>query len=350
MSSFSEKVHIRTDANETIASGHVMRSLSVADALAAIGARVDFILSDDNAKQLIEDRGYAVRVLSSDWRNLEDGFEDIERMCLQESEHSIMLVDTYSIDRSFVERASAFSKVCYLGSKKEDLGPLSLLVNYSTIIDEAWYADAYEKRGARLLLGPKYAPLKSCFDREPIEISPTVSKVLVTTGGSDPYSFEVEFVSRALDSLSGKNLRFEIVIGRMSQDRDLLERRFADDDRVALHFNVSNMIEIMKECDLAVSANGTTVYELAAMGIPTISFAMVPEQEESAKRLMELGAVECCGSLYCDPLGVIAHAVSATDRLARDMEHRSRLAKTARGLIDGKGSRRIAKAILDLNA
>lgn len=327
-----------------------MRSLSVADALAAIGVKVDFILSDDNAKQLIENRGYSARVLLSDWRNLEEGFEDIERTCLQESECSIVLVDTYSIDRSFVERASAFSKVCYLGSKKEDLGPLSLLANYSTVIDKAWYAETYEKHGTRLLLGPKYAPLKSCFGREPIEISPTVSKVLVTTGGSDPYSFEVEFVSRALDSLSSKNLHFEIVIGGMSQDRDLLERLFADDDRVTLHFNVSNMVGIMKDCDLAISANGTTVYELAALGVPTISFAMVPEQEESAKRMMELGAVECCGSLYRDPSDVIAGVVLAMDRLACDMEHRSRLAQSARGLIDGKGSLRIAKAILDLNS
>ena len=56
--------YIRTDINEIIATGHVMRCLSIADAAKRQGEDVIFILSDENGKKYIEDRGYKIVVLN----------------------------------------------------------------------------------------------------------------------------------------------------------------------------------------------------------------------------------------------------------------------------------------------
>ena len=123
-----------------------MRCLSVADALAGLGADVSFVLSDGNSVQLIESRGFATSVLGSDWRDIRDGADELCRLC-NDAELPIVLVDTYSVSRAFVDCLAQHAKVCYLGSKDGDLGKLSLIINYSTCIDEAFYEDTYGDRG-----------------------------------------------------------------------------------------------------------------------------------------------------------------------------------------------------------
>ena len=47
-------VYIRTDGNETIATGHLMRCLSIARALKKRGAAVAFLVSDDTSASILQ--------------------------------------------------------------------------------------------------------------------------------------------------------------------------------------------------------------------------------------------------------------------------------------------------------
>ena len=88
------------------------------------------------------------------------------------------------ITRPYVDRLARCAKICYLGSKRDDLGNLSLLANYSTDIDTARYEELYLKRGTALLLGPRYAPLKKRFSSLAKTPSETIDRVLLTTGST----------------------------------------------------------------------------------------------------------------------------------------------------------------------
>lgn len=326
-----------------------MRCLSVADALTALGADVTFVLSDGNSVELIETRGFSSFVLGSDWRDIEDGAGKLCRLC-DDAQFPVVLIDTYSVTREYVERLAQHAKVCYLGSKGGDLGGLSLIVNYSTCIDKAFYEETYGGRETKLLFGPKYAPLRTCFADVYRECSAKIERVLVTTGNTDPQGFIPAFLASALSDERLSNVAFTAVVGRMVSDDvtakvDLIGSRSS---RVTVLRAVTDMAGLMSQCDAAVSANGTTVYELFAAGLPSVTFAMVEEQVQSAESLAELGAVEYCGLIGDDPHTTVAESI---DRLVSLVASRNRsvaLATRAHALVDGHGADKIAKEILSL--
>lgn len=64
-------LYIRTDMNNMIATGHVMRCLAIAEAAKEQGEQVTFLLSDEQAVELIEQRGYQTIVLHTSWYDME---------------------------------------------------------------------------------------------------------------------------------------------------------------------------------------------------------------------------------------------------------------------------------------
>ncbi|MFQ7189958.1 MAG: PseG/SpsG family protein [Collinsella sp.] len=347
--SFHRKIYIRTDANPAISGGHVMRCLSLADALAGFGADVEFVLSDEGPVDVIGGRGFAARVLGTDWRELAEGSKVLCGLCDGQND-PVVLVDTYAVTSGYVDRLSPHAKVCYLGSKGGDLGSLSLIANYSTDVDEGFYGRTYGPRGTRLLLGPGYAPLGARFNEVHREREGSISRVLVTTGSTDPFGFLPAFLAAVLDDARLDGVGFDVVVGGMVADdaASTVERIASESRRVDVMRAVSDMADLMARCDAAVSANGTTVYELAAAGLPTVAFSMVEEQVASAESLARLGAIEYCGPVGEDVSRTAAACIDRLAGLASDPVCTAALARRAHGLIDGLGAEKIAKEIMRL--
>ena len=71
------KIGIRVDANEIVATGHVMRCLAIAEELRKIGQELLFISADDFPRPLIEQKGFEFVSLQTDWKHME---KEIERL------------------------------------------------------------------------------------------------------------------------------------------------------------------------------------------------------------------------------------------------------------------------------
>lgn len=340
-------VFFRADSNKHIASGHVMRCISIAQAFKDAGDEVAFLIADDNPVQMLERTGMRYHNLHSVWNQLMGEIETMKSL-LRSYDKPLLIIDTYQVSRGYVEALLPYARICYLGSKPEYLGELQALINYSTDIDYNFYTDNYGYT-TELLLGASYAPLRKEFlqveHKESIEGR---CRILLTTGNTDQRQYVERIMSAIGSSPLFHHLVINVVVGSMFENKEKLHTLYDNIENVRLHENVKSMSSLMEESDLAVSANGTTVYELAAAHVPTITFSMVKEQIKSARKLSELGVVDYCGEIYHNESACIENIVDRIGKYATCSEARTALAAKANSIVDGRGCERIVNRLMSL--
>lgn len=334
---------IRADSNPTISGGHIMRCLAIAKAVMEVGQEVTFLVADENPVTILKNEGVSYVNLNSDWQNLMTDVEQVQEI-LSRTENPFLLIDTYSITREYVNRLKPYAKVGYLGSKSEYLGRLDFLVNYSTDIDYTFYQNNYDDE-TKLLLGATYAPLRKEFQHIEPQYRDHIERILLTTGNTDKDGVIEDLLEKLIPELNERDIIVDVVIGRMFENKNKLHAEYDGESKVILHENVLSMSTLMKNCDLALSANGTTVYELSATGVPTISFAMVEEQVRSAEKLDRLGVIDYCGRSYRDKEICVEQIISKVLYYIENDKERINLAQRAHALIDGNGCQKIVQAI-----
>lgn len=335
-------IYFRVDSNSIIASGHVMRCLSIADECRTCGIDCEFLIADKNPIQMIERAGFSYEVLNSKWDDLEQEIHKVKDI-LKETEKPLLIIDTYYVTAHYIENLLPVAKVCYLGSKKENLGALSALINYSTDVDYTFYKQTYDLK-TKLLLGPGYAPLRKEFYQVDHVLTPEIRHILLTTGNTDPQNMVGMILKELIELSFFDELTIDVVVGNMFQNNDILFDNFKEDN-ILFHQHVTSMSNLMKHSDLAISANGTTVYELVASHVPAITFAMVREQEASAEALEKLGVVTYCGSSYINHKKCIQKIVDKIKQYYIHPDIRILQEKRASQIIGGDGCRKIVEEL-----
>ena len=355
---------IRADANSNIGMGHVMRTLSIADALSSdtsfptiISGKKDikFVLADEMVADLIKSRGYEPIVLHTDYSHMED---EIEKWTELED----------SIDADLIIVDSYFVTADYLSWLKENIGftayiddvlsfpyPVDVLVDYNAYATEESYHALYGgKEEPELIIGPSFAPLRSMFqDVPPKEQREEVKDVLLSTGGSDELHIAANFV-QYLCELGTEDKTYHILLGAMNTDKEEIKALASGMDRVIIHENVQDMRGLICSMDVIVSAAGSTLYEICACGVPLITFSTADNQFPGATAFSSLGLAINIGDLR-EPesrtvmsgtlaQGAIKKIVDAVDKL--DKNERIEMVTKQRKVIDGHGASRLAKKLL----
>ena len=106
------------------------------------------------------------------------------------------------------------------------------------------------------------------------------------------------------------------------------------------------MAGLLTRMDMAVSAAGTTLYELCACSVPTISYSFADNQIPGAVAFDRAGVIPYAGDLRKDsraPLVDIRKYITSLDD-----ERALAQASAMHSLIDGHGSERIAKELISI--
>lgn len=337
-------IWIRTDANREIGSGHVMRCLAIASALKKAGEQVCFLVSDEEALSLLQARGQNFRVLHSDYTRLEEEWPVLENL-LKEESPSVFLADSYFVTSDYLGRVGKWTAVGYLDDNCLSGLPVDMLINYNIFAESALYGDMHK---GRLLLGTKYTPLREEFTGVEYRVQEKASRVLVTTGGSDKYDLAGRFLEKALAESGTAKLRYNVVSGAFNVHLERLRTFEKKHENVRIYSNVSNMWELMQENDIAISAGGSTLYELSAVGVPIICFSFVDNQERIVEGFFKNGLTCFGGNYLTQGEKMLDEAVCQLDRLARDAVLRQEYSERQRQTVDGLGAARIAEALLEL--
>lgn len=336
-------IGFRVDGNSQIGTGHLMRCLSIAKKMKRDADGIVFFTADLVNKNLIEENGFFCRILDSHYKELEQEISFLPDMLVKEHIETL-IVDSYFVTQTYLESLQKITKVVYIDDLHEMIYPCDMLINYTIFADSIDYPKLYGKRNTRLLLGCKYAPLRDEFEEElKKEIRDKVENILVLSGGTDQYHFILNFVEKIASSMRYNKIHFHIVCGRYNMDKEALEKIAKEHQNISIYENLTKLRSFMVDADIAISAGGTTLYELAACGTVTIGYSLADNQLEN---LDFFAKKECLISV-----GDIREAfpekflLEKLDELS-DKKKRTELSFKMRQLVDGKGCKRLAEEIL----
>ncbi|MCM1128075.1 MAG: UDP-2,4-diacetamido-2,4,6-trideoxy-beta-L-altropyranose hydrolase [Lachnospiraceae bacterium] len=356
-------VFFRADGNSQIASGHLLRCISIAGACRALGMEVRFLVSDAESVFLLQTKLSAdfpiIRLTGAAYDQLENELPELLTILGEaRKQNPILFLDSYFVTESYLAQIRTLAKVVYLDDLMLFDYPVDLLINYDVISDcnLPSYRSAYQN-AHKLLLGAKYAPLRNQFSNRKIPVREKVSNILITTGGSDPFHFCIRLIdflrqTPFWDEAVSSGVTFRILIGYMSPDKTALASLAGSVPALALYENITDMASFMAECDLAVSAGGTTLYELCAVGLPSISYTMADNQIPAANAFASESIIPCAGDIRTSMESVmetVHRFLSQMTEANRDSYAKRKSAhETMRRLIDGNGSLKIAETVLSL--
>jgi len=349
----------RVDASLKMGTGHLMRCLTLADALKAKGANCHFISREHpgNLNTAILQRGHLLSVLpfvstelqldstcaphadwlGTTWQN--DAIQTLERIAGVWVDW--LIVDHYALDHRW-ERQVA--KHCGRLFVIDDLADRNH--DCSILLDQnlGRQAKDYSQRvpsSCQLLLGPQFSLLRPEFvqlreqslaHRE----GRRLGNLLISMGGVDAQNVTGKILV-SLQPVVDQQWNIQIVMGSSAPwitEIEALAKRMPCSTKVLI--NTNKMAELMSEADLAIGAAGSTSWERCCLGLPSIILILADNQRGIGEQLETAGVAVLIKSLS-----------SINMELPKQLEyfsnptHLHKMAKAAEKITDGNGTLRV---------
>jgi len=276
------EISILCNGGKKVGLGHIARTMAI-------------------AKELEKKENVKVTYISDRNKYFKEGIDVIKKnnfdfIYYDEYLHSdVIIIDRYDVDEQYFKAIRKKSnKIIYI----DDLHRLNyydvdMIINRNIGAENIKYN---AKSGCKMLLGTKYCILKESFRKsKAITIREKVKKILITFGGSDVTNTTPLIVKYLCKS----DYELLVVIGDAFSDENKAEiEDIALKNKNVKLFYSPDMAELMSKCDMAVTACGGTVFELAALGIPSIAVIVADNQEEGAYKGSEYSLFNLYGWYY----------------------------------------------------
>jgi UDP-2,4-diacetamido-2,4,6-trideoxy-beta-L-altropyranose hydrolase len=340
---------IRADADSRQGAGHVMRCLALAQAWQDAGGRALFLTAapPPALQTRLQSEGMEVSPLQATPGSPEDARETA---ALARSRGAAWVgADGYHFGADYQRllKDAGLRLLCI-----DDYGHAGhycadLVLNQNIHALPNLYAD--REAHTRLLLGTRYVLLRREFwpwRGWRREIPAVARKVLVTLGGGDPGNVTLKVI-QALAQVQIEGLEAVVVVGPANPHLTELNAAVQNSaHRIRLEANVTNMAELMAWADLAVTAGGSTCWETAFLGLPSLTIILATNQRQVTEELEKFRVAQ--NLRLPEDLSESAIAISLTTLLAA-REIRKSMSLTGAELIDGLGVKRVLEQLTRKN-
>jgi spore coat polysaccharide biosynthesis predicted glycosyltransferase SpsG len=315
--------------------GHVFRMLALAQELASAGGCRARFLTRPFARtlELVEERGFAAEILGEGEGNI---LPHLAGFGAEPPE--VLINDVLDTSVEYMEAVRPLAgRIANLDDQGAGLARADLVIN---ALPCRFIAPGGAVK-ARYFEGPEYLILAPEFQRRR-PVAGGCASILVTLGGSDTYGFTIPVV-QALRQL-GELQRIAVVLGPAFQHHHQLAEAVAGDGRFHLLRGVPSLARVMEGQDLAITGGGMTLFEAAALGVPTLALASEDFEQANIGWGQARGFTRALGEgRKLSPEGIAAEVRS----LLGDPAWRREMSLAGPRTVDGQGARRVAELILD---
>lgn len=357
------KVVFRADASLQIGTGHVMRCLTLADALAARGANCQFIsrAHPGNLIELVRSRGYIVHALPespagieadlradpaqsvahSHWLGVTQA-QDAEACApiLADLQPDWLIMDHYALDARWERALKPYYRRLMVIDDLADRPHESDLLLDQTYSRKPEDYRAWVPASCRLLCGSQYALLRPEFaELRPYSLQrrnePQLRQLLITMGGVDKDNATGQVLEALRACALPVDCRITVVMGATAPWLKEVERLAQNMPwPTQVKIGVRDMAQLMADSDLAIGAAGATSWERCCLGLPTIMLVLADNQRTIAQALHDSGSAQLVDSKKIESQSLIPPQLIDFRRL-------SLMTKAAIAVTDGLGAGRI---------
>lgn len=330
---------MRADASRAIGSGHLIRSLALAQAWEAAGGTAIIATAAADEALPAALRGRPIKVVKTPASHPDSSDMEFMRELLGRHPAAWVACDGYHFDAGYTRGLrDAGARVMVV----DDIAAAPAY-DADVILNQNVFAERFSyacRTATRMLLGPRYALVRREFEPwrdETRERTAPVRRVLVTMGAADQCD-QTGAVLRALATVN-RRFRVRVVVGPSNPRGPELEA-LARDAGLQAEFvnNPPSMAPVLAWADVAISAGGSTCYELCYLGVPMLLITLADNQAGITTGLHESGAAIHLG--WHHAVGEQQIATCAAELFA-DPRRRSALGRAGLHLVDGQGGARV---------
>ncbi len=312
---------LRVDGSEQIGYGHAVRCLALVQAWRDQGGSASVVcacLPKAVRKEFIKEQVQIIDLPQAD---------SATALMLKAFESAEWVVfDSYDLPGATRDLARVRApRVGMIDDFSRSVRPVDvdLLIDQNLGATETSYASDHI---GSLALGPEFALLRRCFGspgelRRPVDTKRL--NILVSLGGSRRPE-----IAKAM-------VRTTRVLTNLGHQVTAVGPDFGPSDRT---FNL--LPQLLPDFDLAISAAGSTVWELLWAGVPLVAIPIAENQVPIASHLAEVGAAEHLPVTMPDFRTALLETAVA---LINNPDRRAQMAVNGRDLVDGLGAQRAVK-------
>jgi UDP-2,4-diacetamido-2,4,6-trideoxy-beta-L-altropyranose hydrolase len=369
------RIAFRTDASVQIGTGHVMRCLTLAEALAVRGAECLFLCRahPGNLIEFIRSKGHVVHALLSEVQ-LADRVDHIIdssasrselahgpwlgatqaqdaaacKPILAEFQPDWLIVDHYALDVTWELTLKPFySKMMVIDDLADRVHTCDILLDQTFGRNTEDYRSRVSSE-CRLLCGAQYALLRPEFMAlRPYSLQrralPVLRDLLITMGGVDKDNATGQVLQALLNCPLPGNCRITVVMGATAPYlNDVLVQANHMPWTTRVLVGVSDMAQLMADSDLAIGAAGSTAWELCCLGVPTLLVCTAANQ---LTVIGSLAAANATVRLDRDELGN-EDGIAFSTQYAQLTENLKAYSAAAIEITDGNGASRVCSELV----
>lgn len=379
------RIAFRTDASLQMGSGHVMRCLTLADALRAKGAQCHFIsrAHPGHLMEVIRQRGYMVNSLlapvqkaKAAIKNGATTVQDRQPNQLNKPAHAAWLgstwetdaqetaavlaslqpdwlvVDHYALDQRWEDAlATHYRQLLVVDDLADRPHRCNLLLDQNLGRQPQDYAGLVTTH-CQMLTGPYYALLRPefaalrPFSLQRRQAQPALRQLLITMGGVDQPNATWQVLQALKTCALPQACRISVVMGLtapwLQNVRELAAQMPWPTEVVV---NVNDMAQRMADSDLAIGAAGSTSWERCCLGVPTLMAVLAENQQPGAQAMEAAHAARLIGAVS----DIATQLPLAVAELIESERH-SRMSLAASAVTDGRGVEKVLSAMGVINA
>ena len=316
-------VHIITEANAEVATGHFSEARVISERLSAENINVNILVNKDIPQPLLD-------TLECSFAYYDDITECIDIV----KGYPLVITDLRRVDNEFIKALKKHSdKTKVLCIDELGFMRLDCDIIINPLIDP--YYHTYElPKATKLFAGAEYMLMKPQFSKlakKSRELSKAIESITICMGGADTPGTTM----RVLEGLNDFHGCINVVVGGGFKHNDALEK--LKRSNINIYQNIQNIYDIFINTDLAFCSGGNVLYELACLGTPAVTVYTNPHEKRSADCFALRGFGKCiCQANELNPQNV-KEVIDSFQSL--DTRHSHMIA--GKELIDGLAPERI---------